>query len=568
MATTTISSSDAERPPVATGGDSPTPSRAVESRDPATGEVWRLYGATTREEVFTAVAHAREAQKGWAAEPLAVRVRTLRRFHELLYDRRHEVAGLLTRENGKPATEALSTEIAVALDVARYYAERAPEFLRAPWFRAAPLAMKRKRVRIAHEPWGVIGVISPWNYPFFLPAANVLPALVTGNAVVLKPSEYAPTTGALLAELLADAGVRDGVLTLIQGDGSAGAALCDAGVDKLFFTGSVATGRKVAVRCAERLIPCTLELGGSDAAIVLADADVRHAASGIAWGRFSNAGQTCVAPKRVFVEEPAYDAFVSALSEVVRALRVGPGSTGEHDVGPLIRPEAARTLLAQRDDAVSSGATVIEGAAPVWGATPAAGAASAADAASAAPSAAASAESAARGFVTPTVLLDVPVDSRVLTEETFGPLLPVVKVRDADEAIARANASEFGLAASIWTRDIARAARLAERLEAGAVTINDALVSAGMADVPHGGVKHSGIGRAHGMAGLAECVRIKATVADQFVAWRQAWWFGYGSAHAAGIDAFVRLAHGRRTLERLAAIPAFLRLLFAPRRPV
>jgi succinate-semialdehyde dehydrogenase/glutarate-semialdehyde dehydrogenase len=393
----------------------------------------------------------------------------------------------------------------------------------------------------------VIGVISPWNYPLMLSAAILLPALVTGNAVLLKPSEFTPTSGALLGELFDEAGVPAGILTVIQGDGSTGAALCDAPLDKIFFTGSVGTGRKVAVMCAERLIPCALELGGSDAAIVLADADVRHAASGIAWGRFSNAGQTCVAPKRVFVEAGAYDGFVAALSDAVRALRVGAGAGADHDVGPMIRREAVETLSAQRDDAIARGATVVTG--PVsgqpHGAMPSGGC-----------------------FFPPTVLLDVPPDARVMREETFGPLLPVVKVEDADEAISLANGTDFGLAASIWSRNTARAARLAERLEAGSVTINDVIIAAGMAEVPHGGVKQSGVGHTHGRAGLEECVRTKATVADQFASWRQAWWFGYSREHADGLDAYVRVAHGRRSLDRLRALPAFLKLVFSPKRPV
>jgi acyl-CoA reductase-like NAD-dependent aldehyde dehydrogenase len=531
-----------EQPAVAAG-------RAVESRNPATGEVWKRYPSASRDDVFAAVRRARAAQPDWSAQPLALRVRALRRFHKSLYDRRKEVADTLTSENGKPAAEALANEVALALDFARFYAGRAPWFLRAPWTGAVPLAMKRKRVRVVKDPFGVIGVISPWNYPLMLSAAIMLPALVTGNAVLLKPSEFTPTSGALLAALLHDAGVPEDACQVLQGDGSTGAALCDAPVDKIFFTGSDSSGRKVAMKCAERLVPCSLELGGSDAAIVLADADVRHAANGIAWGRFSNAGQTCVAPKRLYVEAAVYEAFVAALAETLKTLRVGSGKSLDTDVGPMIRPEAVAALTAQRDDALLRGATMIAGALPN---TAVAGVHDSLDATS---------------FFAPTVLVNVPPDARVLHEETFGPLLPIVKVRDADEAVALANASEYGLAASIWSADTARAARLAERMEVGSVSINDAIVTAGMADVPHGGVKRSGLGRTHGMAGLEECVRTKAIVVDRFPAWRQTWWFGYGARYAAGIDAFVRLAHGTTALERLRAVPPFLKLLLSPRPP-
>jgi acyl-CoA reductase-like NAD-dependent aldehyde dehydrogenase len=520
---------------------SPITARAVESVDPATGQVWKRFETTSPAGVLGAVGRARTAQPGWAGEPLGARVRVLRRFHECLFRRRREVARSLTRENGKPVAEALSSEIGIALDFANYYAREAPRFLRAPWYNAGSLAMKRKRVRVEHEPFGVVGVISPWNYPFMLSVGVVIPALVTGNAVLLKPSEFTPESGELLASLFAEAGVPAGVLTVLQGDGSTGAALCDSAVDKIFFTGSVSTGRRVAVRCAERLIPCALELGGSDAAIVLADANVQHAASGIAWGRFANAGQTCVAPKRIYVEAPVYDAFISDLAGAVNALRVGAGGVQETDIGPMIRADAVTTLESQRDDALSRGATVVATAAAPAG---------------------------AGSFFAPTVLANVPADARVLREETFGPLLPVVRVRDADEAVALANGSEFGLSASIWSADTARAARMARRIEAGSVVINDAVVVAGMADVPHGGVKQSGIGRTHGKAGLEECVRTKATVIDRFASWRQAWWFGYSNEHEEGIDAYVKVAHSPSVLERILALPKFMRFVFNPRRPV
>lgn len=529
--------SETPHPPVTV----PSGARPVESRDPATGEVWKSYVATSVAEVAEAVARARAAQPAWAAAPLGTRIRVLRRFHEVLYKRRHEVAAVLTRENGKSAAEAFSTEIATTLDFARYYAAATPRFVRPTWQTGLALAMKRKRVRILHEPYGVVGIIAPWNYPFMLPAAEMLPALATGNVVLLKPSEFTPTTGALLGELFRQAGAPDGVVTVLQGDGTTGAALARADVDKVFFTGSVATGRKVAVACAERLVATSLELGGSDAAIVLADADVRHAARGVVWGRCSNAGQTCVAPKRVFVEAPVYDAFVAELGRVVGALRVGPGSSSDTDVTALIRASSVATLTAQRDDALARGARVV---------------------------AAATVPADAGSYFAPTVLADVPDDARVLHEETFGPLLPVVRVRDADEAVARANASDFGLSGSVWSRDTTKATAIAARMQTGSVTINDAIIAAGMVEVPHGGVKTSGVGRSHGLEGLAECVRTKAVVADTFTAWRQAWWYGYSASHTAGLDAYVRFAHSPNPLERLMAIPSFLKLLFAPKRPL
>jgi acyl-CoA reductase-like NAD-dependent aldehyde dehydrogenase len=518
--------------------------RMVESRDPATGEVWRRWPAATPDEVHAAVERARAAQRDWAARPAGDRAQVIDRFHALLHSRRTEMATTIMRENGKPISEALGTEVMIVLDQARFVAREAPR-VQAPgrWRRPEGLPMWRKRMRVEHHAFGTVAVISPWNYPLMLAAGIIMPALATGNAVVHKPSEFTPGTALLLAELLHEAGVPQGVLETIIGDATAGAALTASAVAKVFFIGSVGTGRKVAAACATRLVPCVLELGGSDPAIVLDDADVRTAASGIAWGRFSNAGQTCVAPKRVFVTAPAYDAFLQALETAVRALRVGPGSAPETDVPPLVRPSQLETLQAQLDDALRRGARIAAQAVIPPGLL-------------------------AGAYFPPTVLVEVPEDARVLREETFGPLLPVVRVRDEHDAVARANASPFGLSASVWSRDAARALRVAGRLEAGSVTINDVLITAGMADVAHGGVKESGTGRSHGLAGLMECVQSRTIVADRFGSWRQPWWFGYGSEHAADYDAFARLAHSRSAGERLSGLARTLRLMFRPQRPL
>lgn len=489
---------------------------------------------TSRSGVARAVAIAREAQPAWGARPVRERARLLERFRRVLFARRHEVAELVLRENGKPAVEALTTEVMVALDLARWYARHAPRILGESRFTPSNVALWRKRITLAHEPLGVVGVISPWNYPFMLPAGIVLPALVAGNAVVLKPSELTPASGVLLGELLAEAGVPPGLVAVTPGDGTTGAALTGSGVDKVFFTGSAATGRVVGRACAEQLIPCVLELGGSDPAIVLDDADVDVAASGIAWGRFSNAGQTCVAPKRVYVHEAVYDRFVERFTAVARALRVGPGSDASVDVGPMISAAQAARLTAQLEDALAHGARIVAGGAP--------------------------ADGDATRFP-PTVLVDAGAGSLVHVEETFGPLVPIVRVRDADEAVRLANASPFGLSASVWGRNRRRAEAVARRLHTGSVVINDVVVAVGIAEVPHGGMKESGYGRSHGAMGLLECVRTKAVIEDRLAGARQPWWFGYGESHARDIEAFLRLWHGRTVTERLSGLWRSARML-------
>lgn len=486
-------------------------------------------------QVALAVKRARTAQPAWGATSPADRARVLRRFHDVVWRRRHEIAAIITRESGKPYVEALGADVLVTLDFTTWTARTAPRFLRSNWRQVSGLLFWRKRVRFEKAPLGVIGIISPWNYPFFLPAACVLPAIACGNAVVLKPSEVTPESGGILESLWREAGLPDGVLNIVQGDGVTGAALTRGGVDKMIFTGSGAAGRKVAQACADQLIPCSLELGGSDAAIVLADADVRHAADGIAWGRFTNAGQSCVAPKRVFVEAPVYDAFVAAMARAVSSLKVGQGDDATSDVGSLVHGVAANTITAQRDDAVAKGARIVATApAP---------------------------ERTAGSYFPPTLLADVTPEMRVLNEETFGPLLPVMRVRDAEEAIARTNDSMHGLSASVWTRDRARGLAVAKRLEAGTVMINDSVSVVGMADVPYGGVKQSGLGRLHGIDGLAACVRTAAVIDDRFATWHQPWWFRYDAQHRAGFEDFGRLTHGATLWERLRGIPGVVRMI-------
>lgn len=510
----------------------PAPARPVESRDPATGEVWKRYDAPSTLDVVRAVERAREARPGWANRPVAERAAMLTRFRRALYERRHEVASVVSRENGKPASEALMSEVFVALEYAQYYAGFAPKRLRPHVAPTRTMGTMLKKVTIEYHPHGVVGVIAPWNYPFQLAAGAVIPALVAGNTVVLKPSEFTPTSAVLLGELFAQAGLPADVLQVIPGDGAAGAALVQAGVNRVHFTGSVATGRKVAAACGALLIPCSLELGGSDAAIIFADADLERAARGLSWGRFSNAGQTCVAPKRIFIEQRAFDAFAAHFAREVQALTVAAASVPGAEVGPMIRPAAATMLEAQFADAIAGGAKVL---------------------------ARAKAPSGGEGFFPPTVLVNVTPEMRVMREETFGPLVPLVPVADEAEAIMLANRTEFGLSASVWTRDAERGRRVASQLEAGSVAVNDAVLTAGMSNLPHGGVKASGMGRSHGELGLMECVEPRAVLTDRVVSPRQPWWFRYGAQYDATADAFLTALHAPSWLARVKVLGTMIR---------
>ncbi len=508
------------------------PTRPVESRDPATGAVWQSFPAPSTADIVRAVERARAAQVEWAARSITDRAAVLKRFRAVLFARRHEVASVVSRENGKPVVEALMAEVFVALEYAQYYAGLAPKRLRPHVAPSRTMGTMLKKVTIEYHPHGVVGVIAPWNYPFQLAAGAILPALVAGNAVVLKPSEFTPSSGVLLGELLVESGLPTGVLQVIPGDGSAGAALIQAGVNRVHFTGSVATGRKVAAACGALLVPCGLELGGSDAALVFADADLERAARGLVWGRFSNAGQTCVAPKRIFVEHQAFDAFAAHFAREVQALTVGAATVAGAEVGPLIRPEAVTVLEAQLADAMAGGAKVLARAAAPAG---------------------------RGGFFPPTAVVNVTPDMRVMREETFGPLVPLFPVSSEADAIARANQSDFGLSASVWTGSAERGRRVAAQLHAGTVAVNDAVLVAGMSNVPHGGVKQSGMGRSHGELGLMECVEPRAIITDRIMSPKQPWWYRYGPAYDDMADAFLTAMHAPSWTDRVQVLGRMFR---------
>ena len=513
----------------------------IVSLDPATGIPFAETLGTAPDRVADAVSKARTAQGEWALRPLRERRSVIRRFQRLLYDRRQEMAALITRENGKPLSESLLTDVAVVLDFARYYVDHAEAILRPRRVRLGNIAFLGKRGRVHWDPVGVIAIISPWNYPLLLPFGELIPALLAGNAVVLKPSEFTTRTAVLGTELLYEAGLPPTLCPLLAGGGDVGAALVEARPDKIFFTGSGRTGRKVAVAAAERFIPVNLELGGSDPCLILADADLGRAVSGAIWARFTNGGQTCVAAKRVIVERPVYERFVSELATRVSALRLGPGDRGDTDVGPMIRPSQVEILERQLNESVAQGARVMVGGRrrPDIGPT----------------------------FFEPTVVTDVPLDSPVWREEVFGPVMPVVVADDAEHGLQLANDSAYGLSASVWTGDRARGEALARRIEAGAVQVNDATCHVGAVEVPHGGEKESGLGRSHGESGLLETCRPRFVASDLFDWIRKPWWFGYHSESARDRDAFLRFAFSPSWWERLRAAPGALRLL-RNRRPV
>lgn len=485
----------------------------LEIRCPADGRVVGRVPDETPESVADAVAELRAAQPSWEALGAKGRAVWLRRLRDWLLDNERHLADVLQSETGKPRAEA-AVEVSVVCAAVNYFAAKSPRFLADEKVRASSLLSVSKRLTTVYRPYAVVGVISPWNFPLAMPAMDVVPALMAGAAVLLKPSEVTPLSAVELARGWAEIGAPP-VFKVLTGAGQTGAAVVES-VDFVQFTGSTRTGKAIARRAAERMIPYSLELGGKDPAIVLADADLDRAAAGVAWGGLFNAGQVCISVERVYVEAPVYEEFVAKLTAIVGSLRLGD------DVGALATP-AQRDLVERHvGEAVRAGARALTGGRPTGVGT----------------------------FFEPTVLVDVDHSMVCLREETFGPTIPVVKVADEDEAVRLANDSEYGLSATVWTGSRARGQRVARRLDVGAVNVNDTFANLFALTLPHGGWKESGVGtRFGGARGVRKYARQQAVTAPRFpVLKRELLWYPYESDRVRLVGRLLRaiVARGSR----------------------
>jgi acyl-CoA reductase-like NAD-dependent aldehyde dehydrogenase len=483
-----------------------------DSTDPATGAVVGTFPVHDADAVRATVERARPAAAHWRELGFDGRRQRLAAWRGYLARRMHELADLVHRENGKPHADAI-LEITLAVDHLAWAGNNARRVLGLRRVRAGLLAANHAAY-VEYQPMGVVGVIGPWNYPVFTPMGSIAYALAAGNAVVFKPSEHTPAIGAWLAASWR-AAVPDcaDAFQVVTGFGEAGAALCRAGVDKLAFTGSAPTGRKVMATCAETLTPVLLELGGKDAMIVDDDADVAAAADAAVWGAMSNAGQTCIGIERVYATEAVYDAFVAEVRTQVQGLR--PGSDDEASYGPMTMASQADVVKRHVEDATAHGGRALAGG-TVDG-----------------------------GFIPPTVLVDVPEGSAAVQEETFGPTLTISRVRDAEEALARANDTAYGLAGAVFSRSRSRALDLARRMRSGMTSVNSVLTFASVPALPFGGVGESGFGRIHGEDGLKEFTRAKAITRKRFSLPVDLMSFGRPVTAADTLARVMGLVHGR-----------------------
>lgn len=497
------------------GGDA---GSQIPVENPATGQIIGHVPDLGAAEIKHMVDIARAAQPGWANLGFEARAKVFYRARKWLVDNRERVARTIVEETGKTHEDAMLAEVLFIADSFGYWAKSAPKHLADEKVRSHSPFMLGRKLMIRYQPRGVIGVIGPWNYPLTNCFGDGIAALAAGNSVIFKPSEITPYSTMLMQECMREAGLPDGVMQVATGRGATGAALIEH-VDYVMFTGSVKTGKLVAAECAKTLTPHSLELGGKDPMIVLQDADLERAANGAVFWAMANGGQICQAVERVYVEEPIYDQFVSKVVDKTRALRQGvPGEAGAVEVGAVTFEPQLDIIEDHMKDALEKGAKVLVGGKRREG---------------------------AGRFWEPTVVVDVNHDMKLMQDETFGPILPVMKVRDADEALRLANDSRYGLNSSVWTKDLEKGLALASQVQAGSTCVNDAVANYAAQELPFGGVKESGIGVRHSSAGIRKYCHSHAILVTRFAMKRELYWFPFTKRNAKLLERILVWMYGR-----------------------
>ena len=500
------------------------------SKNPTTGEDIGRYALHTPEDVREAVMEAREAQKEWAALPVKERARALFKVRDYIIDNAVGLAQIIYMDNGKTRTEAMVAEVFGAVAHIDYLAKNAKRLLKEYTLKPSNLLLAYKRSTMIRVPFGVIGIISPWNYPFTIPMVEIAMALMAGNAVVVKVASETLATGKAIDLCMKAGDLPEGLFQYVNLPGRvAGDAFFDAGVDKLFFTGSVGVGKYLMKKASETLTPLSLELGGNDPMLVCPDADVYRAASGAVWAGLTNCGQTCASVERIYVHKDVYGPFVDTLSGMVTSLRVGPDEDFSSDICAMTTKSQMEVVESHIQDAVEKGATI--------------------QARSTCP------KDGSGNFLSAVMLTNVNHDMLVMQDETFGPVLAVMKVDDMEEAITLANDSYLGLTASVWSKNRKKAMAYARRIQAGVVMVNDHMMSNGLPETPWGGFKQSGIGRTHGELGFAEMTQPVCLVNDYLVgAKRNMWWFPQSKSVYDGILGMMHMLYSKNVFKRLVGM--------------
>ena len=509
------------------------------SLDPSTGEEIGRVPLLDAAGVAAAVARARAAQTAWAALSYNDRARFILRAREIVLEQVDDIANLISRETGKPVTEAIAMEIVPTLDLMHYFAANAKQILKRKRVGLGQYNYMARTSYIVYKPLGVVGIISPWNFPWATPLDEVVMALMAGNAVVVKPSELTPLTALKIADVFKQAKLPDGLLEIVTGDGSTGAALVEAGVNKIMFTGSVNTGKRVAEAAAKHLTPVVLELGGKDPMIVFEDANLENAARAAIWGAFCNSGQACASIERCYVHESIAGKFVDLVVKETKLLKQDKPSTGDIDVGAMTNQEQLEIVEDHVSDAVAHGAEVRTGGHRL--------------------------NKSEGWFHEPTVVTGVNHSMKLMRDETFGPVLPIMTFRTDEEAVRLANDSIYGLTASVFTGDLDRGKRIAEQLDAGTVMVNEVVYTHAVAQTPWGGVKQSGYGRTHGSLGLLELVSARHIHVNAMPGLADMWWFPYSKRAGALFRDFARRFTTGSVLSSLPLLPKILRRLIEPR---
>jgi acyl-CoA reductase-like NAD-dependent aldehyde dehydrogenase len=489
---------------------------AVEN--PANGETIAHVPDLGPEQVAELVQKARDAQPGWEALGFEGRGQVMLAMRKWLIENRDRMVQTIIEETGKTIEDAQNLELFYTADSLKFWAKNAQKYLADERIRSRSVFVLGRKLYLRYHPVGVVGVIGPWNYPLSNSFGDCVPALMAGNSVILKPSEVTPLTSLFIEEGLRAVGIPEGVFQVATGAGGTGAALVDE-ADMIHFTGSTATGKKVMTRAAESLTPVSLELGGKDPMIVLRDANLERAANSAVYYGMANGGQTCIAVERVYVEEPVYDEFVNKVVEKTRALRQGPSSSmGSVDVGAVTFERQAEIIEDHVSEAREKGATILTGGKL--------------------------ADRPGR-FYEPTIITDVDHSMKVMTEETFGPVLPIMKIRDAEEGVRLANDSRYGLNSSVFTKDIARGREIADRLTAGSTTVNDCDINYAALELPFGGWNESGIGVRHGAPGIRKYTKSHGVVVTRFAPSKDIHMFPYSPRVTRLLERILVWLHGR-----------------------